>query len=185
MSTKILVADDEKPIIQIFEKIFSEDDNLIIHTAANAQKAIKMLNTSLYSVIITDLVFPGKLSGLDILKAAKARSADTEVIVMTGFGTIQNAIEATKLGAYDYLSKPIKIDELKLKVDKIIEMKQLKTKIDDQHESILVLENSGRKTVDMLELKVNSLENKISKVKKTIAKKSSGKLASEIKRILK
>ena len=83
-----------------------------------------MLGAENFDLILTDLVMPGK-GGMDVLKGATASQPNTPVIVMTGFGTVETAVEAMKIGAFDYLTKPFNLDELLIVLDKALSVSQL------------------------------------------------------------
>jgi two-component system response regulator HydG len=102
----VLVVDDEASIVEALEKVLTKE-GLIVRTAASGQQALEILRAQPVQVMITDLRMPG-MTGDDLLKAAKALTPEVEVIMMTAYGTIENAVEAMKLGAYDFIAKPLK-----------------------------------------------------------------------------
>ena len=120
----ILVIDDDKGTRESLSEILNLDG---YHTeiAENGQKAIKLLGEREYDIILTDLKMP-MADGLDVLKYIKRSNSVTEVIIFTGFGTIKNAVEAMKAGAYDYILKPLQIEEMKIIIQKALEHKRLK-----------------------------------------------------------
>jgi len=87
-------------------------------------KALELTKKRRIDVLITDLKMP-EVNGLELLKAVKKSQPETEVIILTGYGSIETAVEALKLGSYDYLQKPIKLDRLKALIDRILEKKSL------------------------------------------------------------
>ena len=92
--------------------------------ADNGFKALELLKKNNFDIVFTDLQMPG-LSGIELLMAIKEYRPETEVIIITGYGTIESAVEALKLGSYDYIQKPIKMDRLKLLIDRIIDKRLL------------------------------------------------------------
>jgi DNA-binding NtrC family response regulator len=158
MNRKLLVVDDEKDILNIMKKYFSTEGFEVV-TAGSVAAALKKIGTSLFPVIITDMSFPGKHSGLDIVKAARERSRETEVIVITGYGSIKNAVDAMQLGAYDYITKPVDLNEMKIKVRRIFEMKEVERRMDDMHESIVAIEDSAGRNINNLESLLNGQED--------------------------
>lgn len=120
---RVLVVDDKENILKLFEKILGEAYELSI--AADGSEAIAQLRAATFDVVVSDIRMPGA-DGFDVLKAAKARSPDTEVILMTAYGSIERAVEAMKLGAYDYLPKPFDPDEVGLVVARALERKRLR-----------------------------------------------------------
>ncbi|PRQ08335.1 sigma-54-dependent transcriptional regulator [Enhygromyxa salina] len=102
----VLVVDDEANILEALQKVLTKE-GLEVLTAGNGRQALEILRKQPVRVMITDLRMPG-MTGDDLLKAVKAITPEVEVIVMTAYGTIENAVEAMKLGAYDFVSKPLK-----------------------------------------------------------------------------
>jgi len=126
----ILFVDDDKQILDIVS-VYLDRFGYRVDTVSDGQKAIEMIQQKDYSVVFTDLIMP-EISGLDLLKAVKKSNPSTEVIIVTGYGTIESAIEALKLGGYDYLQKPINFERLKILIERIVEKKKL------QLENILI-----------------------------------------------
>ncbi len=122
---KILVVDDEDYMREVVRRAL-ENVDFVVDEAADGKTALEMLRKYPYNVIITDLRMPG-LKGEAILEEAHALFPETMVIVMTGYGNIQSAVEAIRRGAYDYLPKPFQLAELVMRVEKGIEEQQLKS----------------------------------------------------------
>ncbi|MDM8544025.1 sigma-54 dependent transcriptional regulator [Desulfococcaceae bacterium HSG9] len=121
---KLLIIDDENNMRHMLATMLRKTDYLI-DTAADGTEGLNKINLKLYDVILCDLKMP-KMGGIDFLKAAGEKLAGTTVIIMSAYGTIDNAVEAMKLGAYDYISKPFKSDELFLALKKAEERDSLK-----------------------------------------------------------
>ena len=102
----VLVVDDEPSNLASLEKIFQRD-GLRVMTADNAKTALEIARTHRVQVVLTDLMMPG-VSGLELLKALRQASPDTEVVVMTAYGTVETAVQAMREGAYDFVEKPLK-----------------------------------------------------------------------------
>ncbi|HNV22127.1 MAG TPA: sigma-54 dependent transcriptional regulator [Candidatus Hydrogenedentes bacterium] len=115
---RMLVVDDEPGIRQVLETAFT-DRGLAVTTASNGDKAIELLTEQQFDVVITDLKMPGR-DGMAVLRAAKEAAIDAGIIVITAYGTLETAVEAMRLGAFDYIAKPFKLQEIELKVDKIL-----------------------------------------------------------------
>jgi DNA-binding NtrC family response regulator len=122
---KILVVDDEDYMREVVRRAL-ENADFEVDEAADGKAALSMLRQYPYSVIITDLRMPG-LTGEAILEEALSLFPETIVIVMTGFGNIQSAVEAIRRGAYDYLPKPFQLAELVMRVEKGLEEQHLKS----------------------------------------------------------
>ncbi len=107
---KILAVDDEKNILKGVSMTLKEN-GYEVETALSAEEAIEKFNQNSFNLIITDLKLPGK-SGLALLEYVNSKEPDIPLIMITAFGTIENAVEAMKKGAFNYLTKPINPDEL-------------------------------------------------------------------------
>ena len=127
MKHKILIIDDEKNIRDIFSLLLEEKD-YSVQTAENGKQGLKNALSFNPDVILLDMNMPD-YSGIEILAKIKEKTPTTEVIIITAFGTIQNAVEATKLGAYDYLEKPVDNDELLLLISRALEVKRLRKEV--------------------------------------------------------
>ena len=123
--TRILVVDDEDYMREVVREAL-ENSSFQVDEAADGKIAVSMLRKYPYNVIITDLRLPG-LPGETILEEALALFPETIVILMTGYGNIQSAVEAIRKGAYDYLPKPFQLDELVMRVEKGLQDHQLKS----------------------------------------------------------
>lgn len=120
---KILITDDDKNLKKILLKELSDDGYHLVETDSGV-KAIELLQRDEYDILLLDLNMPG-LGGMEVLKEIKTFEMHPEVIILTGNATVSTAVEAMKLGAYDYLTKPFKIEELKAIIEKAYEKKRL------------------------------------------------------------
>jgi DNA-binding NtrC family response regulator len=102
----VLVVDDEPSNVASIEKIFQRD-GLRVLTADSAKVALEVARTHKVQVVLTDLMMPG-VSGIELLRALKQLSPDTEVVMMTAYGTVETAVQAMREGAYDFVEKPLK-----------------------------------------------------------------------------
>ena len=119
MSARILIVDDETSMRE-FLSILLEREGYTPETAENSNSALKLLSQKDYELVISDVNMPG-LDGIGLLEKIKADSPDTAVMMITAFSTTEQAVEAMKHGAYNYISKPFKVDEIKLLVRNAIE----------------------------------------------------------------
>jgi two-component system, NtrC family, response regulator PilR len=124
MKTRILIVDDELSMRE-FLTILVEREGYEAVVAAHAEQALKLLETSFFDLVISDVQMPG-LSGIELLARIKAMAPDTAVLMMTAFSAAEQAVEAMKLGAYDYISKPFKIEEIKVLIRNALEKSSLK-----------------------------------------------------------
>ncbi len=120
---RILVIDDEKAIRQGCKMSLGEMGHLV-ETAKTGHQGLEMLLAGEYDLTLLDMRLPD-LDGMEILRQGMSSRPENYIIVMTGYSTVQNAVEALKLGAFDYLTKPFTDDELVLAVDKALEKKLL------------------------------------------------------------
>jgi two-component system response regulator PilR (NtrC family) len=120
---RILVVDDERSMREFLE-ILLRKEGYDVTTAGDVDGALLALDSDDYDLVISDIQMPGK-SGLDLLRAIRETQADALVVMITAFATTETAIAAMKEGAYDYLTKPFKVDEIKLVVQKALEKKSL------------------------------------------------------------
>ena len=128
MDKNILVIEDDEQLRKLIV-IFLEDLNYNVDSTNSIKAAFDCLEHKIYDIIITDKNIEGLNKniegGMDILRYVNKNLKTTEVIMMTGYATIETAIEAMKLGAFDYIMKPFKLNDLKDKVTRILEYKKL------------------------------------------------------------
>jgi len=122
--TKILIVDDEQIALRNLEHVMEKEGYTVVGTQ-KGQNALKLIEEQWFDVVLTDLKME-KVDGMQILKKCKELYPDTEVIMITGYATIQSAIQAIKKGAYDYIAKPFKLDEVRKVVKEAIEKVRLK-----------------------------------------------------------
>jgi DNA-binding NtrC family response regulator len=120
---RILVVDDRENILKLFARILG--DAYEVTSAADGGRAISLIGGQEFDVIVTDLRMPGA-DGFEVLRAAKARAPETEVVMMTAYATVQDAVTAMKEGAYDYLQKPFDPDDATLVIARALERKRLR-----------------------------------------------------------
>jgi len=123
MKKRILIIDDE-PTIGTSSKRVLEKENFDVTYQQNARTGLKDALSGAYDLILLDLLLP-EIEGMDILRAIKSKGVQSEVIIITGYATVQTAVEAMKLGAADYLSKPFSPDELIINVNKVLQHREL------------------------------------------------------------
>ncbi len=121
--SKILVVDDESLMREFIAESLTSN-GYEVDAAENGTKALELLSGETYDLILTDLKMP-RITGMDVLKKAIEKSSDTKVVIMTAYGTVDNAVEAMKIGAFDYISKPFGVDEVLLLVRRALEFRSL------------------------------------------------------------
>lgn len=124
MKIRILVVDDELSMRE-FLSILLEREGYQVEVAACAEDALRQMETSLFDLVLSDVNMPG-LGGIELLSRVKQLSPETGVLMITAFSAAEQAVEAMKLGAYDYISKPFKIEEIKQLVKNALEKQGLK-----------------------------------------------------------
>ena len=124
MKRNILIADDEKNTREGLRWALERKD-LSISLAADGEQALDAIRSNPVDILLTDLKMP-KLDGMQLLEKVKAESPNTEVVMLTGHGTVESAVDAMKHGASDYLIKPINIDELNMLIDRILKSRDLR-----------------------------------------------------------
>jgi len=120
---RVLVVDDKENILKLFAKILAEGHQ--VTSALDGARALSLIATEEFDVVVTDIRMPGA-GGFEVLAAVKARSPSTEVVMMTGYASVGDAVRAMKLGAYDYLEKPFDPDAAALTVARAAERRRLR-----------------------------------------------------------
>ena len=123
MHARILVVDDELSMRE-FLAILLEGEGYLVDQAESAEDALSCMDRQRYEMVISDVSMPG-LGGIELLSRIKSQSPETAVLMITAFTTAEQAVEAMKLGAYDYIGKPFKVEEVKVLVRKALEKRSL------------------------------------------------------------
>jgi DNA-binding NtrC family response regulator len=126
-TSRVLVVDDEKSILTLLEEALTQWGYQVT-AAGTAAEALTALRTQVFDAALSDVRMPD-MSGLDLLREIKKRDESIEVVIMTGYPTISSAVEALKEGAYDYLSKPLILDELRHLMQRLMERRFLRGEV--------------------------------------------------------
>jgi DNA-binding NtrC family response regulator len=110
----ILIVDDDKNLLSVLKSILSDENNGV-SICSDGQTAINLCRSKRFDLVITDLMMPGT-NGFDVLREVHKINSAIIVILITGFGSLETAIQAIREGAYDYITKPFKLDEIKIVV---------------------------------------------------------------------
>ncbi len=110
MKDRLLLVDDEQDVLNVLSSLFRRR-NMIVETADSGAEALWLLRDSEFDMVLCDLAMPDS-SGIDVLKAMRSAGNETPFVIMTGVGTIETAVEAMKFGAYNYVTKPFKMQTL-------------------------------------------------------------------------
>ncbi|OGS07425.1 MAG: hypothetical protein A2270_00425 [Elusimicrobia bacterium RIFOXYA12_FULL_51_18] len=129
--SKLMVVDDELGFRDLVSRVFSDDYDVV--AAANGEEALQKAGARDIDVVISDMTMP-KLGGLDMLKALKEIDPNIEVILVTGYATLETAVESMKRGAYDYIAKPFDIEKLARLVARALDKRRLSRQVDELKE---------------------------------------------------
>jgi DNA-binding NtrC family response regulator len=124
---KALVVDDDPSVLQVlggYMKAFDFD----VETTENPRTGVEMCRQNPYDIILSDLVMP-EMNGLEFLQEVRQFDTDSAFIMITGYPSIESAVEAIRRGAHDYITKPFRIEEVKIKIDKALLEKNLKARL--------------------------------------------------------
>ena len=153
---KVLIVDDDKSIAEVLEGLISKNERTV-HVSHDGIEALERIDKNPYDLILSDLMMP-KVSGLDILKYAKKINPEIMVVILTGYASLETAIEAIREGAYDYIRKPCKLEEIEIVVNNAIE----KIKLNQENKALLKkLQDAYH---ELIELKKETCEEKISSI---------------------
>ena len=151
---RVLIVDDEEYIRLSLSELLSYI-GFEVATAANGEDALKKLAENRFDMAFMDIKIPG-MNGVELLGRVRKAYPDVSVIMMTGYATVENAVEAVKLGAYDFLRKPYDIEEIKVSINRLLEKKKLE-------EECKLWEEALHNTLDELEKKVEERTAELSK----------------------
>ncbi len=121
--SSILLIDDDDSLRRVMEFSLTEAGHRV-RAASSGEDGLRLFEQEAFDAVITDITMPG-MSGMEVLAKVRQREADIPVIIITAYGTIESAVEAMKQGAFDYITKPVSRDELRLTLDKAIRMRRL------------------------------------------------------------
>ncbi|MEM7646261.1 MAG: sigma-54 dependent transcriptional regulator, partial [Pseudomonadota bacterium] len=124
-SVRILVVDDEAPIREVLSASLV-DEGFTVDTAENAVAGIAKIDEFSPHIVLLDIWMPGDKDGMGLLREVSGKKPNTDIIVMSGHGTIETAVEATKLGAWDFLEKPVSIDKVTILIGNLLEVQQVR-----------------------------------------------------------
>lgn len=128
MNEKILIVDDEPGVLQTLSRILRRED-YEIYVVSSGEEAIKALEETVFDLILSDMAMERPFSGIELLKTLRITDSITPFIVLTGVGTIENAVEAIQNGAFHYITKPIKNRDIIILVQRAIEYGKLNRKV--------------------------------------------------------
>lgn len=130
----ILIVDDDAHILMLLAEVLTKLRHEVLQ-ASDGVEAIPLIQSNVFDLVISDLHMK-KMGGIEVLRAAKERDPDAAVLILTGYGTVHSAVKAMKSGAFDYLTKPLNIEELRFKVNQALEHRSLKRQMLFQAEEL-------------------------------------------------
>ncbi|MDL1970656.1 MAG: sigma-54 dependent transcriptional regulator [Candidatus Desulfofervidaceae bacterium] len=125
MTGKILAVDDEVDMLRLLERIIKSKTDYDIITTPYPEKVAKFIEKEYFDLILVDLRMPD-ISGMELLKQIKAIEPDTAVVIITAYGTVESAVEAMKIGAFDFITKPFRQEQILLTINRAMEVQALK-----------------------------------------------------------
>ena len=147
---RVLIVDDSEVASKQIQLFLEADPTIAVDTASNGSDALKALDERPYGVVVTDLRMP-RVDGLQLLEEVQKRRLHADVIITTGFATVDHAVQAMRLGAADFLTKPINLEHLKIVVERALreraledEVNALRGKLDEQVQFHRILSKSAR-----------------------------------------
>ncbi len=142
MTARLLIVDDEKIALRNLEHVLGKEGYEVSTTQSGSQ-ALSLLDSKPFDVVLTDLKMD-KVDGMQVLRRCKANHPDTEVIMMTGFATLESAVEAMKEGAFHYVAKPFHLEEVKKTVAEALEKLRLRRENHALREQLSAIQGKTR-----------------------------------------
>ena len=163
----ILVVDDDPVVRRLIEQRLNKEHYQVM-VAEDGYVAEKILRQQFFDVVLTDLMMPGAIGGIEVLEIAKDINSSTEVVLITAHSSVNSAVEAMKKGAIDYLEKPINFDELFLRLDKIANMQTMLRSAQDLQVAMDTTENAASETIQNLEMQVAKMRQTLDEIENTL-----------------
>lgn len=163
----ILVVDDDPVIRRLLEQRLA-NASYKVQIAEDGYVAEKLLQNNYYDVILTDLMMPGDIGGIEVLEIAKSISSKMEVLLITAHSSVHTAVEAMKKGASDYLEKPINFDELFLRLDKIANVQTILESARDIRDAMHTASGEAAATIQNLEILATRLQGCLDKIESVL-----------------
>jgi DNA-binding NtrC family response regulator len=164
---RILVVDDDPVIRKLLEERLRKA-NHHVDVAEDGYVAERLLQQKQYDLVLTDLMMPGEIGGIEVLEIAKEADNTVEVLLITAHSSVGTAVEAMKKGAADYLEKPINFDELFLRLDKIASLQSILQSARDLRDAMSTTEGEASSTIQTLELQLARFQEALDRVEDTL-----------------
>ncbi|MCK5009725.1 MAG: response regulator [Deltaproteobacteria bacterium] len=159
----VLIVDDDKVLCKMLEDMLSEEAKLKVTSANNGLDAIEKIKGKKFDLILTDLMMPGA-NGIEVLRTAKEIDEGVHVVIVTGFASLETAVEAVRKGAYDYITKPFKLDEIRIVVQNASERIRLLR----QNQTLIENLKQAYKELDTLKKSREELSVKVEKINQSM-----------------
>lgn len=159
----MLIVDDDKVLCKMLEDVLSQETKLHIVSTHDGRDAIEQIKEKHFNLILTDLMMPGA-DGMNVLKVAKEADEGVHVIIITGFASLETAMEAIRKGAYDYITKPFKLDEIKIAVQNACE----KIRLLRQNQILIENLKQAYKELDSLKKSRKELSRKVERINQSM-----------------
>jgi DNA-binding NtrC family response regulator len=168
----ILVVDDDPVIRRMLEKRLEKEGYEVL-IAEDGYQAKKIFPQQHIDVVLTDLIMPGSIGGIEVLDIAKKINPTIEVILITAHSSVDTAVEAMKKGAADYLEKPINFDELFLRLEKIANLQSIMRNAMDLSQAMDTTESAAAVTIQNLEIRNAELQGRLNAIETILRDKQS------------
>ena len=151
--SRVLVVDDDRFSRDFCRQILEENGALKVYETPDVDSAMEIIRRGGIDLVISDMVMPGK-SGLDLMELLRLEAPGLKVILITGFGTVENAVTAMKMGAMDYISKPLNPEEFRIVVKRALDQVKLAEEYQELRNSLKLYNVSSRisRTIEIEEL---------------------------------
>lgn len=143
MSARILVIDDEVDMLSLIRLILTEKTDYEIMTTNNPLEVSNLLNEKKFDVIVTDLKMP-IMDGMDVVDAIRKQDALVPIIIITAYGSVESAEEAVKKGAFDYITKPFRQEQLLISLKRALEWYTLKKEYLELREKLIKIQEAEK-----------------------------------------
>jgi len=181
MKGRILAVDDELHMLKLLERVFAERTQHRITTTNNSLEVAGILEQERFDIIITDLRMPG-MDGMEILRWLADNDRDEQVIIITAFGSVESARKAVSLGAFDYINKPFKQEELLFAVDRALHFAAMRKDFKQAHK-LFSIQPLSKATVQFTSAYIRRLALTVDNDPQVVAERS-GLNLDEVKRLL-
>lgn len=172
ITLSILIVDDDPVLRRLLEERLKKA-GYTTEVAEDGYKAKEFLEKQRFDVVLTDLMMPGDIGGIEVLDIAKEKDISIEVVLITAHSSVDTAVQAMKKGAHDYLEKPINFDELFLRLDKIGNVKTIYKSAMDLRLALNKTEGEAAQTIQTLELLSTKLQQSLEDVETVLSSENS------------